>query len=140
MTIVQALLNEPKEKNWLYPKICRALYILSLISVILYALIGAFVYGNELIKSGFTVVDTVKSVFLSILRAFGIMIIGALCARLWYEMLMLLFRVFESIREMIKIDSELKMKLDNIANVQLQTSQYICDSLAALCDNSQGDK
>lgn len=140
MTMIQALLDEPKEKNWLYPKICRALYITGLVSTIANALIAAVVSGLSLINVDSSVLDKFGAIIVATVVGFAVLIILMLVMRFWYELLMLLFRSYQSMRESITISAEVNRKLDSIYGTQLQTGQYVCDSLATLCDNSQGDK
>lgn len=140
MTMIQALLDEPKEKNWLYPKICRALYITGLVNAIINALIVAVAIGLTLVNVDSSAFDKLVAIIVATVVGFVALILLMLVMRFGYELLMLLFKSYQSLRESITISAEVNRKLDSIYGTQLQTGQYVCDSLATLCDNSQGDK
>lgn len=141
MTMIQALLDEPKEKNWLYPKICRALYILSMCGVLLHSVaILIVMISDKSLRDNADPVGNLLIIGKALLLSFGILIIGLLLSRMLYELAILIYKIFQSIRELITSTENIGRKIDKMYDIQLQTGQYVCDSLATLCDNSQGDK
>ena len=54
--------------------------------------------------------------------------------RLWYEMGILLFRVFHSQRDMVDGLNKIVNSVELMSQMQIKSGQYYCDRLADICD------
>lgn len=128
--MLSVILKEPKmntDVDWLFPKLYKTVYIVSLVGVLICTTILFVMNEVELLRTA-TPMEFLGGTLLSIVKLFAIIIFEVLALRIGYELGILIFRIFESQRETI-----------NVLNVIRDQNQYMCEALAVICEKMSKD-
>lgn len=133
MSLLSVLVREPGmdcQKEWLLPNILRGSYVAGCVLIIVGAAYAFFMIVFEVVMTrGLSGGDVFARLLGAILGIPLISLILIVWNRLWYEIGILLFRMFESERDMIQ-------ELVSQRSSMNEANQYICDRLAEISGNT----
>ena len=127
------------EKEWILPRFCWYLYVVVFCMSMLFTAGCNFVAIYKVLGriDGFVaILDIIIIINVSMIT----FLVWCIVLRISYEVVILLFLIFQTQRETQRVIENTGKMLAHISHTQIKSGQYICDNLAEISDMLKGCK